>query len=195
MNIGIDIDDTISKTTEAIDEMAKYYTENILKREFKLNEDKEILDPMWAKYLYGWTTEENDKFWDLYYEKIMSNLSPKDNVIQIINNLSQKNKIVIITARWDRTNGSIAKITNEWLERQGIHYDKIFMGHEDKRKIAMENNIDIFIDDNYKTCKQISELGIRTLIMNSRLNKNIKDDTLERVFSWEDIEGKIKEEC
>ena len=84
MNIGIDIDDTISKTTEAIDEMAKYYTENILKREFKLNEDKEILDPMWAKYLYGWTTEENDKFWDLYYEKIMSNLSPKIMLFKLL---------------------------------------------------------------------------------------------------------------
>ena len=86
-------------------------------------------------------------------------------------------------------------VTNEWLNRQGIHYDKIYIGNEDKRKIAMENNIDIFIDDNYKTCKQISELGIRTLIMNSRLNKHIKDDTLERVFSWEEIEEIIKEEC
>ena len=71
----------------------------------------------------------------------------------------------------------------------------MFIGHEDKRKLVTENNIDIFIDDNYKTCKQISELNVRTLIMNSRLNQNIQDDKIERVFSWEDVEEKIKEGC
>ena len=43
----------------------------------------------------------------------------------------------------------------------------------------IQENIDIFIDDNYKTCKQISDLGIRTFIMNSRLNKDIQDEKIE----------------
>lgn len=190
MNIGIDIDDTITKTSEETDIYAKEYTEKFLKRKFKLKEI-DILDPMWARHLYGWSVEEDRKFWDLYYEKIMENVKPKNEAIEIINELSKENNIIIITARWDRENGIISQITKKWLEKYNINYDKLFIGHEDKRVIVKENNIDVFIDDNFKTCKYISELNIRTLIMNSRLNKNMIDDNLERVFSWKEIKEKI----
>ena len=193
MNIGIDIDDTITNNTEVIDRFAKEYTEQVLNREFKIN-TLDVVSPMWAQYVYGWTEQENDDFWNQNYEKVMENAIPKEDAIECINRLSQNHQIIIITARWDKENGIISKITNDWLKNQGIHYDKIFMGHEDKRKTATENNIDIFIDDNYKTCKQISDLGIRTFIMNSRLNKDIQDEKIERVFSWKEIEQKIKEE-
>lgn len=191
MNIGIDIDDTIANTSQMIDIYAEEYTEDLLKREFKLNE-KEILDPMWARHLYGWTTEEDEKFWELYYEKIMESLDPKDNAIEIINELSKENNIIIISARWDRENGIIGKITKEWLEKYNVNYYKQFIGHLDKRKIVTENNIDVFIDDNYKTCKSIHEMGIRTLLMNSRLNENMEIGDIERVFNWKEIEEKIK---
>ena len=54
MNIGIDIDDTIAKTSEQTDIYAKEYTENVLKRKFEFRKI-EILDPMWARHLYGWS--------------------------------------------------------------------------------------------------------------------------------------------
>lgn len=191
MNIGIDIDDTITKTSEEIDIYAKKYTEEVLKRKFELKE-VEILDPMWAKYLYDWSIQEDKKFWDLYYEQIMENVKPKENSVEIINEFSKKSNIIIISARWDRENSIISKITKEWLEKYNIHYDKLFMGHKDKRAIVEENNIDIFIDDSFKTCKQISEMNVKTLIMNSRLNKDMEDNDLERVFSWKEIKEKIK---
>ena len=192
MNIGIDIDDTIAKTSEETDIYAKEYTEKVLNRKFEFKQ-VEILDPMWAKHLYGWSSEENDNIWDLYYEKIMENVKPKDDAIEIINELSKENNIIIITARWDRENGIINEITKHWLDTYNINYNKLFIGHEDKRNIAKENEIDLFIDDNFKTCKQISEIGIKTLLMNSRINKDMKTDNLERVFSWKEIAEKIKE--
>lgn len=190
MNIGIDIDDTIGMTSEETDIYAKEYTENILKREFKLNEI-EILDPMWAKHLYGWNNEEDKEFWNLYYEQIMKNIKPKSNSIEIINELSKENTIIIISARWDKESGIIAKITKEWLEKYDIHYDKLFIGHLDKRDISKQNNIELFIDDNYKTCKLISETGIKTLLMNSRINKDMKINDIEKVFSWKEIKEKV----
>ena len=193
MNIGIDIDDTITKTSEETDIWAKEYTENILKRKFELQEI-EIFDPMWAKYLYNWTEEEDRIFWDTYYEKIMESVKPKEDAIEVINNLSKDNKIFIITARWDRKNGIIAKITKDWLEKNNIKYNELFLGHKDKRKIIQDNNIEVFIDDSLKTCMEIYEMGIKTLIMDSRINKNMKEDKIERVFSWKEIETKIKEE-
>lgn len=191
MNIGIDIDDTIADTSEIVDVYAKEYTEKLLKRKFKLNE-KEISEPLWARYLYDWTIEEDKKFWEIYYEKIMESVEPKDNAIEIINKLSKENNIIIISARWDKENGIIRKITKEWLEKYNIKYYKQFIGHLDKTNIIKENNINIFIDDNYKTCKSIHEMGIRTLLMNSRLNEDIEIGNLEKVFNWKEIEEKIK---
>ena len=192
MKIGIDIDDTITKTIEEVDIWAKEYTEKVLKKEFKMK-TTEILEPMWAKFLYGWNEEEDRNFWDLYYEEIMKNVKPKDDAIEIINKLSKNNNIIIITARWDREDKSIEKITQNWFEKYKIKYNKIFLGHQDKRQIVKENNIEIFIDDNFQTCKQISELNVRTLLMDTRLNKNIEDSNMERVFSWKDIKEKIKD--
>lgn len=195
MNIGIDIDDTISKTTEMIDVVAKKFTENELKKEFTINE-LGVTDPYWAKDTYNWTAEECSQFFGKYYEEIVRQVEPKEDVIETINRLSKEHKIIIITARWDtdKENKMMEKITKNWFEKHKIHYDKLFVGHKDKRELVTENNIEIFIDDNYQTCKQISELNVRTLIMNSRLNKSIQDEKLERVFSWKEIEEKIKEE-
>lgn len=190
MNIGIDIDDTIAMTAEIIDIYAKEYTENILKREFRLNEI-EILDPMWARNLYGWTDEEDKEFWNLYYEQIMKDVKPKNDSIEMINELSKENIIIIISARWDRKNGIIAQITKEWLEKYNVHYNKLFIGHLDKRDIVKQNNIELFIDDSYKTCKLISDIGIKTLLMNSRINKDMKINDIERVSSWKEIKEKV----
>ncbi len=192
MNIGIDIDDTIAKTSEETDIYAKEYTEKVLKRKFELKKI-EILDPMWARHLYGWSDEEDKNFWNLYYEKVMENVKPKDDAIEIINELSKENNIIIITARWDRESGIISEITKKWIEKYNINYDKLFIGHLDKRDIVKENDIELFIDDSFKTCKQISEIGVRTFIMDSRINKEMKDDKLERVYSWKKIAEKIKE--
>ena len=190
MNIGIDIDDTISQTSEETDKCAKEYTEKILKRKFEL-QDIEILDPMWAKDLYNWSIEENDEFWDLYYEKIMENVKPKEDAIKIINELALENNIIIITARWEKENGIIEKITEEWLKKYKINYTKLFIGHKDKREIAKKCELDVFIDDNFKTCKEISKIGIKTYMMNSRLNKDMKEKDIKRVFSWKDLKNEI----
>ena len=123
MNIGIDIDDTITKTSEETDIYAKEYTENILKRKFELR--------------------------------------------------------------------IIAKITKEWLKRNKINYEKLYIGHKDKRKISEECKIDVFIDDSYKTCEQIAGLGIKTYMMDSRINKNLEEKNWKRVYSWKDFEKEM----
>ncbi len=191
MNIGIDIDDTITKTSEITDQYAKEYTEKELKRKFELKKI-DILDPMWARHLYGWSSEEDKKFWNLYYERIMRNVEPKEYAIETINELSKENNIVIITARLYKDEIITSQITKEWLKKYNINYNKLFVGYLDKRYISKENDIELFIDDSFNTCKQISESGIRTILMNSRINKKMENDKLERVFSWKDIREKIK---
>lgn len=191
MRIGIDIDDTITATTEIIDFYAKEYTEKVLKREFKIHKIDD-LDPMWAKFVYKWTNEEDDRFWDLYYEKNMENVKPKENAIKVINELYKDNEIIIISARWDKHSGIIQTITKEWFEKYKIKYHKLYLGHKDKRKIVEENKIDLFIDDSLKTCNEIQNMGIKSLIMTTRLNKNINIGNLTRVNNWDEIYEEIQ---
>ena len=180
MNIGIDIDDTIANTFESIDKYAKIYTEKVLKRDFKIK-DLDVTDPMWAKYLYGWTIEEDAKFWEDNYELTMENVTVKAGASKVINELYKNNKIILITAR--ANNQKISELTLEWLKENNISYHKIYMGHLNKREIILENNLDIFIDDNFKNCKEASNLSVKALLMNSRLNKNLNDEKIKRVFS------------
>ena len=100
----------------------------------------------------------------------------------------EKNDVYIITARRKREGEIVEKITNEWLKDNGILYDELFINIKEKSKIVNQLKIDIFIDDNFKNCKEASNLGVRTLLMDSRLNKNLNDEKIKRVFSWNDIE-------
>ena len=52
-------------------------------------------------------------------------------------------------------------------------------------------NIGIDIDDSFKTCKEVSKLNIKTMMMDSRLNNKINDPDILRVFSWNDIKENI----
>ena len=124
-------------------------------------------------------------------KKIMENVKPKEDAVEVINNLSVKNNIIIITARCDRESGIIAKITKEWLKKNKVNYTKIFIGHTDKRKISEECKIDVFIDDSYKTCEQIAGLGIKTYMMDSRINKTLEEKNWKRVYSWKDFEKEM----
>lgn len=189
MILGIDIDDTITKTTEQTDIFAKEYTEKVLNREFSINLD--TYDPMWVQAAYGWTKEDEKNFWDLYYEKDMEMLEPKEDAIESINELYKNHEIILISARWDFESGIIKKITKDWLERHDVHYHKLFINHVDKRQISMENNIDLFIDDSLKTCREIESIGIKTLLMTSRRTDKIDVGSIIKVNSWDEILQKI----
>ena len=189
MNIGIDIDDTIANTFATIDKYAKEYTEKVLKREFKIN-DIEVTDPMWAKHFYSWTNEEDAKFWEDYYILTCQNTILKPDADKVINELYKNNNIVIITARANE--GAIKDATLNWLKKNNINYNKIYMGQLNKKEIMCENNLDIFIDDNFKNCMEAAKLNIKALMMNARNNKNVNDEKIKRVFYWEEKE---KENC
>lgn len=192
MNIGIDIDDTIADTSKETAIFAKEYTENVLKREFKIY-DFQTSEPVFIRSLYGWSSEEDNNFWDLYYEPIIDNVNPKPNAVETINKLYENHNIFIISARWDNENKTILPKTESWLNKNNIHFNKLIIGNWDKRISVKENNIDLFIDDTIKTCSQISKLGIKTLVMTNCVNKNIDIPDLERVDSWKDIERKIEQ--
>ena len=196
MNIGIDIDDTISDTFEALLAYSQKYTIEDLKRESNIDINKDYLNHLYIVSASGWNDLETKNFWEKYYEDILNAVNIKNFASKVINN-KRKNgdKIFLITARWDMPNFDTKKLTENWLLENNVQYDKLFMNASDKVQLVKENNIDLFIDDSFNNCKQISEnTNAKVYMMTSLVNKNLGDKKIKRVFSWPEIDNLISKE-
>ena len=196
MNIGIDIDDTISETFEALLPYSQKYTIEDLKRESNIDINKDYLNHLYIESASGWNDLETKNFWEKYYGDILKEVNIKKFASEVINKLKKNgNKIYLITARWDIPNISTKQITENWLIKNNVMYDKLFMNASDKLQLVKENNIDLFIDDSYKNCKEVSEnTNTKVYMMTSMVNKDLEDKTIKRVFSWPEIDNLINKE-
>ena len=196
MNIGIDIDDTISNTFEALLAYSQKYTIEDLKRESNIDINKDYANHLYIETANAWNDVEIKNFWKKYYEDILKSVNIKNFASKVIND-KRKNgdKIFLITARWDMPNFDTKKLTEDWLIENNVQYDKLFMNASDKVQLVKENNIDLFIDDSFNNCKQISEnTNAKVYMMTSIVNKNLEDEKIKRVFSWPEINDLISKE-
>lgn len=193
MVIGIDIDDTTVVTVESMVKYGDKYDTEVLNREAKKDNLGRIKDRYYMKALYGWTEEEKFAFFDMYYKNVLEECYPLPNASEIINRLKQEgNKIIFITARLTNIkNCETEKITKETFRKYNIPYDKLIMNVDDKLKFCKENDVEVFIEDSYETCKNLQENGIKAYLMTTKMNRNIVDDKIERVSSWDEVYEKI----
>jgi len=175
MNIGIDMDNTICSTSEKILE----YEEKFIKQE------KISSDILWEDALY------KTKFLNIYLERIYNEAKLKECAREVINILKkQKNKIYIITARTGNYVSDIYKITNNYLLKNEIVADGIFINGKDKVDICINNNIDIMIEDSRYNYDRLIDNKIRTILFDEH-DKNT--DVIDRVLKRNDISNKINE--
>ena len=142
MIIGIDLDDTITKTEEILFKYAKKYNEekNII---YKIDRDKWD----WNK-AFGWNDKSVEVFFEKYLKKVFKEVEIKEDAKEVINTLKKDgDTIIIITARNSENVKDVLKICEKWLKDKQVEVDKIVINGEDKAKECKENNIDIFIDD------------------------------------------------
>lgn len=79
------------------------------------------------------------------------------------------------------------EFTKNWLIRNKIIYDELYVGCKNKLDICVTNNIDIFIDDNFNTCKDIAaNSNIKVFMYSTRYNQQIKTD-IQRVVNWQQL--------
>ena len=189
MNIGIDIDDTISETFETLLPYAQKYTIEDLKRESKVTIDSNIANHFYIVYMNGWNEKEATDFWSKYYGEILRQLNIKKFAAEVIKKLKQQgHKIYLITARWDMPNDNIKEITEKWLEENKVEYDELIINASDKLKLVQEKDIEIFIDDSVNNCKTLANNSNANVnMMTSRVNGSLEDEKIKRVFSWPEI--------
>ena len=147
MNIGFDIDDTITNSSKIFIKYAIEYN-NLKKIIYPVNTNE--LDQTLA---FGWNDKNKKEFKNLYLKKILMETTPNKDVIKVINYLKKTgNKIYLITARNDSEISNMYEFTKRWLLINKINYDKLFVNCKSKVSACIENQIDVFIDDNFIVC-------------------------------------------
>ena len=196
MNIGIDIDDTISETFETLLPYSQKYTIEDLKKESKIYIKDEYANHFYIVYMNGWNEKEATDFWSKYYGEILKKVNIKKFASEVINKLKQEgHKIYLITARWDMPNDDIQGITKQWLIENNVEYDELIINASDKLQLIKEKNIDIFIDDSFNNCKNIAvNSNAKVYMMTSRVNETFEDEKIKRVYSWPEIYDLINRE-
>lgn len=193
MIIGIDIDDTTVVTVKSMVKYGDKYDTEVLGREAKKDNFGKIKDRYYMKALYGWTEEEKFAFFDMYYKNVLEECYPLPNASEIINKLkSEGHQIVFITARLTNIKDcDTQNITKATFEKYNIPYDKLIMNVDNKLEFCKQNGVEVFIEDSYETCKNLQENGIKAYLMTTKMNRNINDEKIERVTSWDEVYEKI----
>lgn len=189
MNIGIDIDDTISETFETLLPYSQKFTIEDLKRKSDINLRGDLSNHFYIVYLNGWNEKEANIFWEKYYAEILRQVNIKKFAAEVISKLKQEgHKIYLITARWEMRADNVKEMTQKWLKDNNVQYDELIINAENKLEIAREKNIDIFVDDSFKNCKSIVDgTSIKVYLMNTKMNEMLNDEKIERVYSWPQI--------
>ena len=188
MKIGIDIDNVISNFN---DELLKEY----LKHDKELRNTGIINKDVFIRYgMFDWTEKEETEFYKNNIERIAIKLKPIHRATETIKKLKEDgNEIIIISGRNNGEYNNPYKLTEEWLAKYNIVYDKLILTNaynkEEKANVCKENNIDIMIEDSTQTAVNIEKVGTKVLFMNTRYNKN--NENFEKVSNWKEIYAKI----
>ena len=176
MTIGIDIDDTITNSSIVIKKyLNKYLGSDVVKKNFR--------GIMRGNYVNS--TLEN--FYSEYGIEMGNAIKVKKGAKEIINKLHDEgHKIIIVTARSNNFYGNAQEFCVNYLNRNGIKYDKLFTSQIYKSKLCIDENIDLMIDDSIDTVEEIKELGKKSILFSSSLNKNEKCNSV-RVNSWNEV--------
>ena len=179
MRIGIDMDDTICRTTEIVHDRLEKYSEQLNISPLDIMNDEEL----------------KKNFFSIYIEDIYDNAEVKRNVGEVLKRLKNKgNEIYIINSREDAfksTNTTAYDITKKWLDKYGIMYDKIIIGvyGEGRANICKENQIDLMIDNDPYNYKKITSSGTKCILFDDREKYQLKENYLT---NWLEVEKYIE---
>jgi uncharacterized protein len=178
MRIGIDIDDTLTETSEIMEKVA---IEHNHEYENKLTDElpamlRGILDDNIVK-----------EFFKKHCEEICKQVRIKDGAKDVIDMLLQDgHEVIFITARSKTYFPDPYKLTEEFLKNNNINYTKLITGHEQKVDICRKEHIDVFFDDSYDTVKNLYNDGIDAVLFTSIDNYYLYT-SLNRVKNWDEL--------
>ncbi len=172
MRIGLDIDGIVLDFERTMRAYAELYDLLILRK-------NGVKDSSQFDYLkrYDWTDEEKRNFINNYLVYATINSTPLIPLAKEMIDLFELEgyEFLFITAR-----GLLKAETKEAVlqvfKRNKIPTDNIYWGVEDKVSKCKELGIDIMIEDNPSTCKQLIDNKIKTLYFRDKENEVINNN-------------------
>lgn len=176
---GVDLDDTLGKTTEVIIKIVKEECGVSLLQ----NDRKSYGYPCWDNRV---SDEEWQKILSEFHEKKIMFVEPIPCAACVLNCLKDFIDIHIVTAR----NKKIKKETAAWLKKNKIPYKKIiFSEQKDEKKY------DFFVEDNPKTAYSLAEKGTTVFLIDYPHNRPIDGDkdpkNIIRVKDWTELADEL----
>lgn len=102
MKIGIDVDDTLSNSFEAILADSQKFDIEVAGNNGDLEKLGKVEDHHYIETIYHWKKEQYDQFWTTYFMKIVTQAKVKEQAPEITQKLKQEgNQIYIITSRYE----------------------------------------------------------------------------------------------
>ena len=195
MNIGIDIDGVIN-------DLSLFHitcgTEFCYENNIKTVINEHVMD---SRDIFSWDQSIDNIFWEKYYLKLL--LYPdftRFYVPQATHSLrSNGHNIYFISARKDAELPSFEKrtmydITQMYLHNCNVNYNNLFLS-ENKWELIKSLDIELMIEDNpsFFTSPQRFH-SIPLMCFNTSYNQDVCGINITRVYSWNDILFKIKNE-
>ena len=193
MKIGIDIDDTTFLTVKSMLKYADIFEEEISGVPTNRDSFGLIKNRYYLKALYGWDEKTKFAFFDKYYKRVLEECTMLPNADKTIQKLKEEgNTIHFITARlMNIKNCDTEAITRRSLDNFNIPYDSLNLHISDKLTFCKEHGIDVLIEDSYETCIELTDYGIKSILMTTKMNSNIEDKEILRVNNWDEIYKEI----
>ena len=184
MRIGIDIDDTITNSTEVVKEYINKYDSLYCDDNRLKNKINEIVRGTFADEIVR-------KFFRDYSLEMGNKIKVKDNAKEIIDKLKNEgNEIYIITARSDLFYDDAQKFCEEYLKNNEIYFDKLITAQTYKVECCKNEKIDLMIDDAVDTVENLNKENIKAILFNSELNID-KNTNVKRVNNWLELYNAI----
>ena len=188
MRIGIDFDDVVADTLDALMRMHnEQFGSNLTRPDFISYHLEEV---------WGGTREEAVKKIDAFFTKDQrKEIEPMMGALAGIEALKkQGHELYIVTGRSEK---DVAQ-TEQWIEHHladifaGVHYASFFDLEKNtprkKLDICKELGIEIMIDDNLPTALECAAGGIKALLFDQPWNPHDSlPPGITRVHTWEDV--------
>lgn len=181
MNICIDIDGTITHA---------YYWVKYINKHFKTNLKEEDMIYYNLEKVANVTAEEFGEFYRIYSEEIHKNAVIREHAKNVLDELAKSHNIFYVTARDE----SLRDITLNWFKEMELPEGNLYMlGSHDKVNKAKELNCDLFLEDRYENAIDLSNNGIKILLIDCYYNRHPLNENIKRVADWNEISEYVKQ--
>ena len=194
MKIGIDLDDTTFITVKSMLKYADKFEEEISGIPTNRDSFGLIKNRYYLKVLYGWDEKTKFDFFDKYYKNVLEECTIMPNADKTIKRLKEEGDTIhFITARlMNIKDCDTEAITKESLKKFNIPYDSLNLHISDKLSFCEKNEIDLLIEDSYETCRELTENGIKSILMTTKMNADIDAQGIVRVNNWNEIYKEVE---